>query len=850
MLKKHNKLVVFLVLAAFMFTMVGSASAATFTDVSGNGVEASAIYKLTSLGIIDGYPDGTFGAEKTITRAEFAKIAVYMAGMQAVANGMQGTPSSFKDVSSDFWANGWINVAAAQGFVKGYPDGTFKPQAQITQAEVITVLLRLLGYNDNLPGVWPANYIAKAANLGILDDITFLANAAATRGTVAILGADTLDQNVMVYEASNNLFKQATKDDGTGTMVAYTLLKDSFDDADTTEDVLVKEMEKADGVYTMTTFDPVKGADVDIELDKNCVVSGATKLGLIGKFVDYTLNDDGKAIFVSVKDYPVVTTTKVEITSANSKIKTKEGKTYSFINTFANVYMRNLNAGTDAGLIAGNVGVYENANVYTLTLNEDGKVAMLSGASAPQGGIVDSVGSEKIFFKDNASPMVVSVPVSQGVNVDYVATSNYTDKDIIVQKDGKEVELSDISEGDAVWVYSGALALGADYMILASSKTVECELQSIEATAGAVTKIKTDKGDYKVVSGSPLLSVDGGEKFQAGGMTDTMVDKYDLYGTDVTLVMSATGRVAAVISNAKDKESSIYGLVTKVNNAPIYVANEQCYMVTVLRADGEEYDYPVYDDSKIDDVKVGALPAAIAGLQDKLIGVDLDSDGLVKNIERTGLNTPSGAVTVNTDLNSLSFGGKFYAAKDIVIYNINTTGGVADPVVVKWSEFKDSPVALLGYYVDGTDIEYAVIDDNTVGSSTNYAVVMGKGKNKDGDYVNILIGDETIESYEVNAGMANIGAKGSIVEYKLSGGKLTANFFTPAAAVNVTKIDTPNNIIEIAGTGYLFDEDTRFFDTYDTDNPKGITAKDIARGEKVSFLDDGTGLLLYVTIVK
>ena len=64
------------------------------------------------------------------------------------------------------------------------------------------------------------------------------------------------------------------------------------------------------------------------------------------------------------------------------------------------------------------------------------------------------------------------------------------------------------------------------------------------------------------------------------------------------------------------------------------------------------------------------------------------------------------------------------------------------------------------------------------------------------------------------------------------------------------KIDTPNNIIEIAGTGYLFDEDTRFFDTYDTDNPKGITAKDIARGEKVSFLDDGTGLLLYVTIVK
>ena len=60
-------------------------------------------------------------------------------------------------------------------------------------------------------------------------------------------------------------------------------------------------------------------------------------------------------------------------------------------------------------------------------------------------------------------------------------------------------------------------------------------------------------------------------------------------------------------------------------------------MVIVLRA-GVKNILSVYDDSKIDDVKL-VHTAAIAGLQDKLIGVDLDSDGLVKNIERTGLNT-------------------------------------------------------------------------------------------------------------------------------------------------------------------------------------------------------------------
>ncbi|HPF21414.1 MAG TPA: S-layer homology domain-containing protein, partial [Syntrophomonas sp.] len=95
MLKKHNKLIMLLVLVTFMFTMVGSAGAATFSDVTGNSVEAAAIYKLNGLGIIDGYPDGTFGSEKTITRAEFAKIACVTAGLKSVASGMGGTASPF-----------------------------------------------------------------------------------------------------------------------------------------------------------------------------------------------------------------------------------------------------------------------------------------------------------------------------------------------------------------------------------------------------------------------------------------------------------------------------------------------------------------------------------------------------------------------------------------------------------------------------------------------------------------------------------------------------------------------------------------------------------------------------------
>jgi hypothetical protein len=243
MLKKHNKLVMLLVLVTFMFTMVGSTGAATFSDVSGTSAESAAIYRLSGLGVLDGYPDGTFGPEKTITRAEFAKIACVTAGLKSVASGMGGTASPFSDVATDHWANGWINVAAAQGFVKGDPAGTFRPADQIKQAEAVTVLMRLLGYNDNLPGEWPSDYIAKGANLGILDDVTFVANQAATRGVVAVLASATLDENVVEYVASDNLFNEASKTydkgDGKGKIAqSYTLLYDKFKESAKFKNVL------------------------------------------------------------------------------------------------------------------------------------------------------------------------------------------------------------------------------------------------------------------------------------------------------------------------------------------------------------------------------------------------------------------------------------------------------------------------------------------------------------------------------------------------------------------------------------------------------------------------------------
>lgn len=110
----------------------------TFKDLSNTRWSATAISYMNELGLIKGYPDGTFKPEKSITRAEFAAMATRFANL--FGGGLQG----FVDVPYTHWANDVIAKAASAGWVSGYPDGTFKPENKITRAEVVSITNRML----------------------------------------------------------------------------------------------------------------------------------------------------------------------------------------------------------------------------------------------------------------------------------------------------------------------------------------------------------------------------------------------------------------------------------------------------------------------------------------------------------------------------------------------------------------------------------------------------------------------------------------------------------------------------------------------------------------------------------
>ena len=116
----------------------------TYSDVACGKWYNNPISTMSALGIITGYPDGTFKPNKPITRAEFAAIAARFDETQS------GKSATFSDVIGH-WAAKEIGIAYYNDWIKGYPDGTFKPDQNITRAEAMTLINRVLERKPESP---------------------------------------------------------------------------------------------------------------------------------------------------------------------------------------------------------------------------------------------------------------------------------------------------------------------------------------------------------------------------------------------------------------------------------------------------------------------------------------------------------------------------------------------------------------------------------------------------------------------------------------------------------------------------------------------------------------------------
>ena len=179
---------------ALVMTLSLAVSANAFKDdksISDDYAEAVAV--LNGMGVFKGYEDGSFQPKGDITRAEVSAIVyrVYTQDVKDAKASMYATYNKFSDMAGAGWAQGYIGYCANAELVKGYPDGTFKPSGKVTGYEVLTMILRAVGYdkNNEFSGAdWALHVAQTAQQAGLLKNVKGVdLNAPTTRELVAEL---------------------------------------------------------------------------------------------------------------------------------------------------------------------------------------------------------------------------------------------------------------------------------------------------------------------------------------------------------------------------------------------------------------------------------------------------------------------------------------------------------------------------------------------------------------------------------------------------------------------------------------------------------------------------------------
>ncbi len=165
------------IIAFGLALMLSTTSAgALFSDITDPQLTQTASV-LASLGIMQGIGNDRFSPYTPLTRAQFCKMAVASMGLTDVSGYRNYT--IFPDVTQSHWASKYVNAALRHpdlkpyGVIRGYSDGTFRPNQYLNFGELCTMLLRMLGYTETDVGpFWPVDYTLKAQALGLTDGIS------------------------------------------------------------------------------------------------------------------------------------------------------------------------------------------------------------------------------------------------------------------------------------------------------------------------------------------------------------------------------------------------------------------------------------------------------------------------------------------------------------------------------------------------------------------------------------------------------------------------------------------------------------------------------------------------------
>jgi hypothetical protein len=304
-MKNLKKVLALVLVIAMVMGFAVSASAAEFSDADLVAEQnQTAVDVLTALNIIEGFEDGSFKPEASVTRAQVAKmIAVaFNEGDESINELYRNAPTTLTDISGT-WAEGYIKYMANVGYISGFPDGTYRPDAAVTPNQLCQIMLNILGYDIDTTVSWATAVQAKSFSVGLLKNVSTAVGSECPRQEAAQIIYNAL--NMEILEANTLGVKV-----GSGETILTKYLGAAK------RNVVVTDNEEAS-----LNSDSVQEAGITLVNNESAKLNWSTTMDMIGQ--SYTIWTKGNTVVYfeeganTVQEY----TAEAEVTAKNAGMK-------------------------------------------------------------------------------------------------------------------------------------------------------------------------------------------------------------------------------------------------------------------------------------------------------------------------------------------------------------------------------------------------------------------------------------------------------------------------------------------------------------------------------------------------
>ena len=755
---------------ACAFTMFAGAA---FTDQADIKVDADVVDTLVSLGIIEGFEDGSFQPNATVTRAQMAKMIYVLRTGKSDASAYNDDKTSFTDIGSH-WARGYIKYCQSLGIIAGKSNTIFAPNATVTAQEAAKMLLVTLGYDANKAGLvgagWAAKTNALADENGLLEDVNTSFTGPCPRQYAAQLIYNAIDTATVVWRDDAYTNQNYNGDDNKTIGEKYMGLHSvegiltSFakEDGKDTYGATVTSITKQDGSKNVK-LNPAEESFTKISKDYGSLKNNKVK-------VLYKDTDEVYGVFALTDSNKVVNGLLGDFGDDGDKLKL-DGTKYT------------VGTATTAASIGSDAAKQATADKTNLVKVDGSAVAtnrndLVKYVKSNVSGLAKAFDASAISNTDNNKINLLDIKTFAIAQVTYVG-SDYIN---VSYKNSSNTQnfSSKLKDDDAVW-YNGIAK--DDYVAVTKAVNTSADkigVTKLDVVTGKITGTKNaiTAADYKVTV--------NGTTYEMAGVTNS--DAADLT-LNATVSIVVKGGYCLLVDDA-DAGSKDLALMTE-----LYQEGNK-WKATLLKADGSEETvtlkkseaingndvatagYGKFDGSTTADAaKIKIVTYTKSGDEYKLKVV---GDTINGSAYKASYDVVTPVVASNNVKNNKLTKGSVSAINEnavvFVRYKTDSFKVVTGKDLRDWKEasvFSSVVLADKSNGVPYAKVVYADLGSDNVkgGTDVNYGYVFEATKSTDADETDYNVfqiwnGSETIEVWTEDGDDV---ARGDVIKYSLDG---------------------------------------------------------------------------------